>query len=474
MITPINDERTLFEWRRRTKSEPLPNDFYMKTWDQLHELRSRIHESCDAILERADKDKRDLSESEDVAFKYGLNALDCINENFEFRKKHDTREPIDYNHIPRPFHRAATVGDDGSRARETERTGAAESRTVRGMFYGREDATLDRGGFDNFREFVSVVCSGRTDSRLREARTHIEGIGSAGGFVVPIEFAAMLLDKSLESEIVRPRAELWPMQTKTREIPAWDGDDHTNALYGGWMMEWLGEDTAATIQTAKIRNMTMTAHKGALYTEASREVLQDAAEFQNRIVGGLVKAIGFYMDYSFFTGNGVSKPLGILNSPAALSVNRQTANQISFADLVNMYARIHGAFKSNAVWVMNHDVIPQLANVRDTGNNNLFITAQAGVAPNMPTTLFGCPILYTEKVPGLGSKGDVMLVDFSQYAVGMRQEIVVDVSNAPGWTRDVTSLRAIVRVDGQSLWNKPITPKHGANQLSHAVVLDIP
>lgn len=70
----------------------------------------------------------------------------------------------------------------------------------------------------------------------------------------------------------------------------------------------------------------------------------------------------------------------------------------------------------------------------------------------------------------LGTQGDVALVDFSQYTIGLRKEVSIDKSNAPGWTEDMTDFRVIVRVDGQGTWNEAITPKNG-DSLSWAVTL---
>jgi len=68
-------------------------------------------------------------------------------------------------------------------------------------------------------------------------------------------------------------------------------------------------------------------------------------------------------------------------------------------------------------------------------------------------------------MPRIGAKGDLILADLSQYAIGMRKEIALDRSNVPGWMEDMTDYRVIVRVDGQGTWDKPITPKKRSNAL---------
>ena len=86
-------------------------------------------------------------------------------------------------------------------------------------------------------------------------------------------------------------------------------------------------------------------------------------------------------------------------------------------------------------------------------------------------SMFFRPILFTEKLPVLGDAGDIILVDFSKYCIGMRQEVVLDKSNAPGWTEDLVDFRVILRCDGQGTWDQPMTPKNG-DTLSWCVCIE--
>ena len=69
--------------------------------------------------------------------------------------------------------------------------------------------------------------------------------------------------------------------------------------------------------------------------------------------------------------------------------------------------------------------------------------------------------MVTEKVPTLGTKGDVILADLSQYAIGLRADIVVEASRHAGWSTDSTYYRAIVRANGAGTWKSVLTPKAG-------------
>jgi HK97 family phage major capsid protein len=65
-------------------------------------------------------------------------------------------------------------------------------------------------------------------------------------------------------------------------------------------------------------------------------------------------------------------------------------------------------------------------------------------------------------MPTLGDADDIMFVDLSQYAIGIRRDLRVEKSNIPGWTNDLMSYRALLRFDGQGTWNGPITPRNGS------------
>jgi HK97 family phage major capsid protein len=71
------------------------------------------------------------------------------------------------------------------------------------------------------------------------------------------------------------------------------------------------------------------------------------------------------------------------------------------------------------------------------------------------------PVIFTEKLPALGSAGQLLLADFSQYTIGLRREITLEKSLAPGFQTDAATYRALCRMDGQPTWNRAFLPKNG-------------
>ena len=76
--------------------------------------------------------------------------------------------------------------------------------------------------------------------------------------------------------------------------------------------------------------------------------------------------------------------------------------------------------------------------------------------------------LWSEK---LGDQGDVLLADFSQYLIGLRSEMRIDLSQHLYFTTDEGAARLIERHDGQPLWDSALTLEDGSTEVSPFITL---
>jgi HK97 family phage major capsid protein len=338
---------------------------------------------------------------------------------------------------------------------------------------------LSLGGFASSEEFLSVLHSGLADPRLIPAyapqtlrATATGAVPSEGGFSVPTEVFARWLDSSLENEIVRSRADVRPMTTSEGVAPGWDEGDHTSNLYGGFAGAWLPEDGSMTVQTPRMRMIRLKARKLGVLTSASNELIADGLGFDEQLGVAISKALGWFLDLAFLTGTGAPQPLGVLDAPCTIIVAKETlqvAATITYTNVCKMFARLAPASIPNAVWVCNSTAIPQLLQLsHPVGTGGSAIPAMS--ESNGTWRLLTRPVVFTEKVPTLGQKGDIFLADFQQYAIGMRADFSLAKSQHIGFASDSTYYRGIIRVDGMPKLTAPITPLHG-DTLSPFVVL---
>ena len=345
------------------------------------------------------------------------------------------------------------------------RTGGL-GRTYRELF-GTQ--SLSNDGFGSFEKYIAAVHSGRHHPSLRpiESLGHAGGTDSSGGFFVPDEYAAAILDSSLESEIVRPRASITPMNSDTKKIAGLDTSTASgNTLFGGFNAQWTGEGDAATEEQTKSRKIELHAHKLFLYTLVSNELLHDGVGFDEQLTQAMIRGAGWFMDYAFLRGTGAGQPLGVLNDPALVTVAKETgqaASTIVYSNLTKMFARLHPASVSNSVWVANSTSIPQLlalsVSVGDGGSHIPVLSDATG-----EFSMLTRPVIFTEKLQTLGTTGDILLCDFSQYQIGIAADVALDRSMHVGFTTDETGYRTIVRADGQGLWSSSYTPANGDTQ----------
>jgi HK97 family phage major capsid protein len=234
--------------------------------------------------------------------------------------------------------------------------------------------------------------------------------------------------------------------------------------------DWKAEAATFTPKTPKLRTVTLGAYKLGLYINLSRECIQDAGGIAAEVSSRMAFALGQTFDAKILNGDGVACPLGVIHSDAAVVHARQTANQVMWDDITEMLARLHPAFVANAAWYVNPSVMPYLLQMSDASSRAIWMPNGSAAAAS-PGLLYGRPVFLTDKIPQVGSKGDVVLADLSMYAVGIRQQISVERSDSVEWYADLVSLRTITRCDGRPLLDEKITPQNGSD-LSAFVVLE--
>lgn len=325
-------------------------------------------------------------------------------------------------------------------------------RLIQNLFKGE---TFDNGGFKNQEDFFNALFSGRHDERLKGIQNAASsGVASEGGYSVPSSYSSIYWDRSLESEIVRPRAQVWKMTSEERMVPMFSSENTSTGIYG-FVSQWLSELGTATVQTPELRGLKLKANKLGLYTAMSREIAQDGLDFPRQCENALTKALGWSLDDAFLNGNGIGQPVGVLNAACKIVVDPESAqvnNTIIRQNLVKMFARLTPGSFPNAIWLANQTCLVSLLMLKDDAGNPLW---------EFGKPLFGLPVIITEKLPAVGNQGDIALCDLGAYTIGMRQEIAIDTSNAPGWTKDQIDLRGIIRVTGTPIFSKPITQKNG-------------
>lgn len=317
----------------------------------------------------------------------------------------------------------------------------------------------------------------KTYGTVRAKAAMNESSGTGGGYLVPPEFYDGLLKVVAEQTFFRRRAFVQPMASATLQFPYLDSTTVQSAgvspFFGGVQLTWTEEAQTRTETQPAFKMLELKAHELSGYAVSSNVLVQDAGVGLEKFLMTLFgQAIGWFEEYAFLQGNGVGKPLGILNAPATIAVNRNAANQVKFVDVAAMLAKLLPSSQRRAIWVVHPYVIAQLVQLSDSGGRIIWVPNNGGLQDYVPGTLFGLPVITTEKVPALGTRGDCSLIDPQMYVIGDRMQIEIVASAHVNFLKNQMTWRIVERIDGQPWIERPITLQDGTSTVSPFIVLN--
>jgi HK97 family phage major capsid protein len=458
--------------------------------DRLEELRDRlaaIGQQMNNIQNRADSEKRDLSEAE-------IAELDQLLTDFNSTEDEiDRRENIVAvnNRLNDPAGRVTLLdtGDDdpdegGTPAQPQGPTRARAAVRPRIPAQPRDVEEAGRHGFRSLGEFAMSVKAaqragpGQIDPRLiKNAPTTIgtEGTGADGGFAVPPDFRREIMVKVMGEESLIGRTDQLTSSSNSITLPK----DETTPWQtsGGVLANWEGEAAQLTQSKPNLGQETIRLNKLTSLVPVTEELMDDAPAMTTYLRRKVPEKFNFKINDAIVNGTGAGMPKGLLAADAKVEVAKesgQVADTIVFQNIVNMWSRLYSGCRSNAIWLINQDIEPQLLSMAfpGTGTAVPVYLPPGGLSQTPFGTLMGKPVIPTEACQTLGDAGDVILTDLRQYLTAVKTSgIRQDVSMHLWFDYDITAFRFIMRVAGQSWWGSAISPKNGSATRSCVVTL---
>jgi len=446
------------------------------------------------LMDRAEVESRDLSEAE-------VTQYDEIEGRMSGRKSRIEREERLRTHEAA----MAQPGGITSRPDPSEGEGRQAARSVVQeevrCVVRKADGTYKEGrAIDPVKEFrtfgeqlTAVVRAGRTgeiDPRLLQLRA-ISGaseiVPSDGGFLVQHDFAGEILQRSYEMGQLLSRCRRIPIGANSNglKIPAIDESSRaTGSRWGGVQVYRTNEGGDLAAKKPKFRLMELGLKKLTGLAYATDELLQDASALEAVFSQAFQEELTFTIENEIMSGSGAGEMLGVMNSNALVTVSKegsQVASTFVAENAMKMWARMWARARMNAVWFINQDVEPQLyqmnvkiknvAGSENVGGMPVYI-GPGGLSGQPYGTLFGRPVVPVEYCQTLGTKGDVVLADLSQYVVIDKGGVQSASSIHVRFLNDEQTFRWVVRNDGQPTWHAALTPFKGSNTQSPFVTIE--
>ncbi len=349
-------------------------------------------------------------------------------------------------------------------------------------------AQRGNGGFNTFGHFAQSVRQASMsphmiDQRLRAAALSTygnEGAGADGGFAVPADFRTEIMRLVEAEEGLFSRCDVTPTASNNVNVVT---DDTSSYSTSGVRVFTRGEAQAMTQSKPNLKDLAVKLNEIYAFVPCTDELLQDVPMMTSYLTTKAGEALQFKLNEYIISGTGVGQPLGILNSGCLVAVaaeGSQTADTVHADNIVKMWARMPGAVRGRAVWLINQDVEPDLMRLgavvktaagTATGGMPIYMPP-GGLSASPFATLLGRPVLTTEACSAIGDVGDIILAYLGGYFAPIKSGGVrSDVSMHLYFDQGVTSFRWTLRMGGQPWLSAPIARKNGSNTLSHFVTL---
>jgi HK97 family phage major capsid protein len=435
---------------------------------ELFERREAIAAEIDTLLA-----KDTLNDEEEARYSSLIEEDEKILKKIERMKEQDARKVAMNQSANVPVKpdvdaasRVQVTLDEGDRPFQTL---ADEVRAVRDVTHGgRGDKRLYRLAFND-------------DFTKRAAGTgSIEGMGSYGGFLLDTEVANDLLARMYNSSEVLSRCTRRTITTNAASVDIRAIDETSRAdgsRFGGVRAYWKSEAAALTSSRPKFNLVTFTPEKLTALYYASDEILEDVPMLAAEMDTLFREELAFKIQDGIINGTGSGQPLGIVTAGCTTTVSAtsgQGASTFIYDNVTDMWTSLWAGSQRNAVWFINQTVYPQLFEMSlavGTGGAPMFV--QPGGAPETPyATLFGRPIIAIEQCQALGTAGDVILADMTQYYVVDKGGVNAASSIHLKFDYDQTAFRWTYRIDGRPIWKSGLASFKGSQTLSPFIMLN--
>lgn len=286
--------------------------------------------------------------------------------------------------------------------------------------------------------------------RGEEERAQTEGVNTAGGYLVPHQFEATMIDLRESFGVFRANARVIPMISDTLSVPR---------RTGGLTTYRIGENTAITESQKSWNRVELTAGKVGVLAKYSSEVNEDAIiDFAENLAAEIAYAFSVTEDTDGFNGTGVLANGGITGIMVKIDDGTHTASIVTQGTGTTWGAIVLGDFNdvvgllptfatAGAAWYASQAFfggVMQKLMYAAGGNTVDNISGGTGLS------FLGFPVRISQSLPTATATATIQCLfgDLRQAAIfGDRRQTTIALSEHLNFAEDEIAIRGTERFD---------------------------
>lgn len=302
----------------------------------------------------------------------------------------------------------------GEEIRRTERSFALDAELARpvGSPLTNLPGAVGSGKAGRASNEYKAAMLGALRSNFRQVSNVLEeGTDSAGGYLVPDEYDTRLIETLEQENILR----------KLGTIIQTSGERKINVAATKPAASWVEESGALVFSDATFAQVILDAYKLSVAVKVSEELLADNQyDLEGFLIRSFGQAIANAEEEAFITGNGTSKPTGILDATGGGQIGVTTASSttITADEVIDLVYKLKRPYREKAAFLMADSTLAKVRKLKDGTGTYLW---QPALTASEPDRLLGYPVYTSAYVPAVAAGNAVMAFgDFSYYNIGDR------------------------------------------------------
>lgn len=300
---------------------------------------------------------------------------------------------------------------------------------------GKDAVTLEAK--EKVGKFFKAFASGDIET----LKSMSEGTDADGGYLVPNEFRAMVLEKLHLIPNIRKYVTVYPMKRDTLEVPA-----EGNAVTVQWGTE--SEDMGEHESNPTLAQVKLVANILFGYSAMSRQLASDSPIVVADILSGAyARAFAKAEAAGFIAGTGSGQMKGLRAYTISQAV-AQVGSTLANTDVDALYFKLPSQYRANARFFMNNAAIQKVYALQDSNGVKYFPDVIKG-------TLLGRPVEEMNDIPSnLGTGEDTTEIYFGDpafYLMGDRESLALESTTVGGtaFKTHKVEVKGYERLDGQ-------------------------